>query len=93
MATRGNWLTMTFLDRFVLFKPPLLMWLSGLSAKIFGISSLPLRLPSLLSGALICLLIARAIIRKPAFQETAAELKKDREWLRNLDETTIPPTT
>jgi len=43
--------------------------------------------------ALICLLIARAIIRKPAFQETAAELKRDREWLRNLDETTIPPTS
>ncbi len=56
MATQGNWLTQTFLDRYVLFKPPLLMWLSGFSAKLFGISSLPLRLPAILAGALVCLL-------------------------------------
>lgn len=56
-ATRGNWLTMTYLDRFVLFKPPLLMWLSGLSAKVFGISPFGLRLPSLLAGALVSLLV------------------------------------
>jgi hypothetical protein len=56
-ATRGNWLTMTYLDRFVLFKPPLLMWLSGISAKVVGISPFGLRLPSLLAGALVCLLV------------------------------------
>ncbi len=55
MATRGNWMTMTYLDRFVLFKPPLLMWLSGLSAKVFGVDRFALRLPSLLAGALACL--------------------------------------
>jgi uncharacterized membrane protein YqjE len=38
--------------------------------------------------ALICLLSARAIMQKPVFGETAAELRKDREWLRKLDETT-----
>lgn len=38
--------------------------------------------------ALICLLIARSKAKKAPFRETAAELKKDREWLRNLDETT-----
>ena len=54
MATRGNWMTMTYLDRFVLFKPPLLMWLSGLSAKVLGISQFSLRLPSLVFGALAC---------------------------------------
>jgi uncharacterized membrane protein YqjE len=35
--------------------------------------------------ALILLLIARTGIKKPIFRETAAELKKDREWLRNLE--------
>jgi hypothetical protein len=55
MATRGNWMTMTYLDRFVLFKPPLLMWLSGLSAKLLGIHPFQLRLPSLVAGALACL--------------------------------------
>ena len=40
--------------------------------------------------AVICLLIARAVVRRPAFRETVAELRKDREWLRNLDETTRP---
>lgn len=42
--------------------------------------------------ALICLFIARAVVRRPAFRETIAELKKDREWLRNLDETTRMPS-
>jgi hypothetical protein len=55
MATRGNWMTMTYLDRFVLFKPPLLMWLSGLSAKTLGIHPFALRLPSLVFGSLACL--------------------------------------
>jgi hypothetical protein len=56
-ATQGNWLTMTYLDRFVLFKPPLLMWLSGASAKVIGISPFGVRLPALLAGALVCLLV------------------------------------
>jgi len=56
MALYGNWPTQTFLDRFVLFKPPLLMWLSGVSAKLLGINSVGLRLPAVLSGVAICLL-------------------------------------
>jgi uncharacterized membrane protein YqjE len=40
--------------------------------------------------ALVCLLIARGIISKAPYRETAAELKKDREWLKNLDETSRP---
>jgi uncharacterized membrane protein YqjE len=40
--------------------------------------------------ALVCLLIARGIISKVPYRETAAELKKDREWLKNLDETSSP---
>jgi uncharacterized membrane protein YqjE len=37
--------------------------------------------------ALVLLLVARSQITKPLFRATLAELKKDREWLRNLDET------
>lgn len=40
--------------------------------------------------ALVCLLVARGIIAKTPYRETAAELKKDREWLKNLDETSSP---
>jgi uncharacterized membrane protein YqjE len=35
--------------------------------------------------ALICLLIARSRMKKSMFQSTALELKKDREWLKNLE--------
>ena len=37
--------------------------------------------------ALVLLLVARSRITKPFFRATLAELKKDREWLRNLDGT------
>ena len=35
--------------------------------------------------ALVCLLIARSRMKKSMFEATAAELKKDREWLKTLD--------
>ena len=35
--------------------------------------------------ALICLLVARNRMKQSMFEATAAELKKDREWLKNLD--------
>jgi len=35
--------------------------------------------------AVVCLLIARSKMKKSMFEATAAELKKDREWLKNLD--------
>lgn len=37
--------------------------------------------------ALVLLLVARSRITKPVFRTTLAELKKDREWLKNLDAT------
>jgi len=40
--------------------------------------------------ALICLLIAHAMAKPPPYREIASELKKDREWLKNLDGTTRP---
>ena len=35
--------------------------------------------------AVICLLVARSRMKKSMFEATAAELKKDREWLKTLD--------
>jgi uncharacterized membrane protein YqjE len=35
--------------------------------------------------ALVCLLIAHSRVKKSMFEATTAELKKDREWLKNLD--------
>ncbi len=37
--------------------------------------------------ALIFLLIARSGIKRPIFRATTAKLKKDREWLKNLETT------
>jgi len=37
--------------------------------------------------ALVLLLVARSRITKPLFRATLTELKKDREWLKNLDAT------
>ena len=37
--------------------------------------------------ALALLVVARSRITKPVFPNTRAELKKDREWLKNLDTT------
>jgi uncharacterized membrane protein YqjE len=34
---------------------------------------------------LVLLLVARSRMTKPVFPATASELKKDREWLKNLD--------
>lgn len=35
--------------------------------------------------AFVCVVIARSRMTKSMFEMTAAELKKDREWLKNLD--------
>jgi uncharacterized membrane protein YqjE len=40
--------------------------------------------------ALIFFLIASSGIKRPIFRATAAELKKDREWLKNLDTNQTP---
>ena len=40
-------------------------------------------------AALICLLIARAQVKRPVFRDTASVLKEDTEWLKNLDQTKI----
>ena len=35
--------------------------------------------------AFICVMVARSRMKKSMFEMTGAELKKDREWLKNLD--------
>ncbi|MBI3668155.1 MAG: glycosyltransferase family 39 protein [Acidobacteria bacterium] len=57
MARGGDWLTPKFLGRYFLYKPPLLLWLAGLTMKAFGVSLWALRLPVLLAGALAATLV------------------------------------
>ena len=51
-ARQGEWLTPIFMGRYGLYKPPLLMWVSGLSVRILGVSRLALRLPVALLASL-----------------------------------------
>jgi Dolichyl-phosphate-mannose-protein mannosyltransferase len=57
MVRTGHWMTPIFLERFMLNKPPLLMWAGGASMRLFGINPLALRLPVLAAGILCCVLI------------------------------------
>jgi hypothetical protein len=57
MASRGNWMTPMYQGRYALYKPPLLVWLAGASVKVLGGSTLALRLPAMLAGALTALLM------------------------------------
>lgn len=63
MLTQGDWMTPTLLGRWVLEKPPLLIWLCAASMKILGIGPFAARLPALLAGGLVtalCFGIAQA---------------------------------
>jgi 4-amino-4-deoxy-L-arabinose transferase-like glycosyltransferase len=57
MVRTGEWATPVFLDRFMLNKPPLLMWAGAVSMRLLGINPLALRLPVLGSGVLCCVLV------------------------------------
>jgi hypothetical protein len=56
-ATNGDWITPKVLGRYFMQKPPLLMWLAGLSIKLLGISAFALRLPVLLVACAATLLV------------------------------------
>lgn len=58
MAVEGDWLTPYFLDRFALYKPPLFYWLTAASVKVLGISTISLRLASVLAAAAMIALLA-----------------------------------
>ncbi|HZT28654.1 MAG TPA: glycosyltransferase family 39 protein [Bryobacteraceae bacterium] len=57
LASHGGWLTPKVLGRYLLVKPPLLIWLAGLSLRLLGESTLALRLPVLLAGTLATVLL------------------------------------
>ena len=52
LASEGGWLTPKVMGRFLLYKPPLLVWCAGASVKLFGRSLWALRLPDVLAAAL-----------------------------------------
>src|SRR6476469_6101615 len=52
MATAGGWLTPMFMGRYALYKPPLLYWLAGAAARIFGVTRRSLRWPIALIASL-----------------------------------------
>jgi hypothetical protein len=51
MSQHGDWLTPQFMGRLALSKPPMLIWTAALSARLFGINHLTLRLPTALFAA------------------------------------------
>src|SRR5580704_8197168 len=57
MVRTGEWMTPIFLNRFMLNKPPLLMWAGAVSMRVAGINPLALRLPVLAAGILCCVLV------------------------------------
>lgn len=57
LAHGGGWLTPKVLGRYLLYKPPLLLWMAGFSLKLFGQSLWALRLPALAAGVCATLVI------------------------------------
>lgn len=74
MMQSGNWLYTTFNGQpdFYNTKPPLLIWLQGISAQIFGFSEWSLRLPSAMAGLLTGLLVFVFVHRETRNQWAAA---------------------
>jgi 4-amino-4-deoxy-L-arabinose transferase-like glycosyltransferase len=57
LAHAGGWLTPKVLGRYLLFKPPLLLWMAGFCLKIFGQSLWALRLPALVAAICVTLIV------------------------------------
>jgi len=57
MVRTSHWMTPVFLERFMLNKPPLLMWAGAASMRLMGISPIALRVPVLAAAVLCCVLI------------------------------------
>jgi hypothetical protein len=57
MVRSNHWLTPVFLERFMLNKPPLLMWAGAVSMRLAGIDPVALRLPVLAAGVFCCVLV------------------------------------
>ena len=67
MAESGDWSTPMFMGRFFLYKPPLIYWLSGASAKSFGVSARALRLPSILAASVTAGLVVAWVVAEAAW--------------------------
>jgi 4-amino-4-deoxy-L-arabinose transferase-like glycosyltransferase len=81
MADRGDWLTPIYQGRYGLYKPPLLAWLAGASAKILGDTAFAVRFPVLLIAALTACLVFLFFRDAPAAGIAAALLLiGDRLW-------------
>ena len=72
MATQGGWATPRFMGRYLLVKPPLLIWLSALSMKLSGVSLFAFRLPTLLAGAFATVLLVLWAARSHSWWAAAA---------------------
>lgn len=77
MAKTGDWLTPRFLDRYALFKPPLLYWLEASTVKILGRRTpgsiaMAFRLPSILAGAATVTLVFAWLMAENASLAAAA---------------------
>jgi 4-amino-4-deoxy-L-arabinose transferase-like glycosyltransferase len=84
MAQGQGWLTPMFMGRYGLYKPPLLMWASGMSAKLLGVSTFSLRLPSVAVGVVaICLVFLWVLDLRgwAAAVAAAALILSNRLWL------------
>src|SRR5437899_1975105 len=57
LATEGGWLTPKVLGRYLLHKPTLLIWLAGLSLKVFGIALWAVQLPALTAAVLATVML------------------------------------
>lgn len=57
MVRTGQWLTPTFLGRFMLNKPPLLMWSGAFAMRVFGVNPIALRIAPICAAALCCVLV------------------------------------
>ncbi len=72
MAKNGDWLTPRFLDRYALFKPPLLYWLEAAAVKVVGPKAIAFRLPSILAGAATVTLVFAWLLAEGAPVAAAA---------------------
>lgn len=85
MARKGDWMTPRFMGRYALFKPPLLHWLTATSVRLFGMSNVSLRLPSILSAAgAATLAVAWALSWSPWAGLAVGLLLAGNPWLHTL---------
>ncbi|HMD50554.1 MAG TPA: glycosyltransferase family 39 protein, partial [Bryobacteraceae bacterium] len=71
MVHTGQWLTPTFLGRFMLNKPPLLFWAGAAAMRIFGVNAVALRMAPI-GAAVLCCVVVYAWLRRSSSGLAAA---------------------